>query len=281
MRSARAGRCATCRSPSTARTCDGGFVITASAHDRRRPRRRAAAAPDRDRRQVPGPQDARRRRSRINTRPRGRMSKDIIKRYSNGEITVVWQPSLCVHSGICARGLPKVFDPRRRPWVILDGFDYRDDRRSSRALPVGRAVVRARHTTSRNSPTVREVADYDLPAVASRHWDYRNKRYGIPNQALNIPHLRQVAASAFAISHGRRTLCSALFFPTPQHSLRTLLIALSIADGVVAVSHLAHQAGSRRGRRPLHARLRVRRPRSSTTRRIASSRRSTRSTACR
>jgi uncharacterized Fe-S cluster protein YjdI len=51
------------------------------------------------------------------------MNKDITKRYSNGEITVVWQPSLCVHSGICARGLPKVFDPRRRPWVILDGCD--------------------------------------------------------------------------------------------------------------------------------------------------------------
>ena len=51
------------------------------------------------------------------------MTRDIVKRYSNGEITVVWQPSLCVHSGICARGLPKVFDPRRRPWVILDGFD--------------------------------------------------------------------------------------------------------------------------------------------------------------
>jgi uncharacterized Fe-S cluster protein YjdI len=48
---------------------------------------------------------------------------EIIKRHSNGEVTVVWQPSLCVHSGICARGLPKVFDPRRRPWVILDGFD--------------------------------------------------------------------------------------------------------------------------------------------------------------
>ena len=49
------------------------------------------------------------------------MKKDIVKRYSNGEIKVVWRPSLCVHSAICARGLPKVFDPRRRPWVILDG----------------------------------------------------------------------------------------------------------------------------------------------------------------
>ena len=51
------------------------------------------------------------------------MSKNIVKRYSNGEITVVWQPSLCAHSAICARGLPKVFDPRRRPWVVLDGHD--------------------------------------------------------------------------------------------------------------------------------------------------------------
>ena len=53
----------------------------------------------------------------------GRKGRDIVKRYSNGEITVVWQPSLCVHSAICARGLPRVFDPRRKPWVILEGFD--------------------------------------------------------------------------------------------------------------------------------------------------------------
>lgn len=49
------------------------------------------------------------------------MSKDVIKRYTNGEITVIWQPSLCVHSAICFHGLPAVFDPRRRPWVVLDG----------------------------------------------------------------------------------------------------------------------------------------------------------------
>ena len=49
------------------------------------------------------------------------MCRDIIKRYTNGEVTVIWQPSLCVHSAICFRGLPAVFDPRRRPWVVLDG----------------------------------------------------------------------------------------------------------------------------------------------------------------
>lgn len=40
--------------------------------------------------------------------------------YSNGEVTVVWQPHICRHTGICARGLPKVFLPKERPWIRLE-----------------------------------------------------------------------------------------------------------------------------------------------------------------
>jgi len=45
---------------------------------------------------------------------------NIIKKYSNGEITVVWQSGLCTHSGNCFRGLPQVFDPRKQPWITPD-----------------------------------------------------------------------------------------------------------------------------------------------------------------
>lgn len=38
-------------------------------------------------------------------------------KYSNGEVTIVWQPELCIHSGRCARGLPEVFKPKEKPWI--------------------------------------------------------------------------------------------------------------------------------------------------------------------
>ena len=38
-------------------------------------------------------------------------------KYSNGEITVIWKPDRCMHSGKCVRGLPSVFNVKRRPWV--------------------------------------------------------------------------------------------------------------------------------------------------------------------
>jgi uncharacterized Fe-S cluster protein YjdI len=44
-------------------------------------------------------------------------------RYTKESITVVWKPKLCIHSGICARGLHTVFNPARRPWIDLEGAE--------------------------------------------------------------------------------------------------------------------------------------------------------------
>lgn len=46
-------------------------------------------------------------------------TRKLVKRYTNGELTVVWQPDLCIHSTVCFRGLPQVFDPSKRPWVAI------------------------------------------------------------------------------------------------------------------------------------------------------------------
>jgi len=43
------------------------------------------------------------------------------KEYTNGEITVIWQPESCIHSRLCWQGLIEVFDPRERPWIKMDG----------------------------------------------------------------------------------------------------------------------------------------------------------------
>ncbi|MCD8186214.1 MAG: (4Fe-4S)-binding protein [Rikenellaceae bacterium] len=39
------------------------------------------------------------------------------KRYSNGEITIIWRPERCIHVGICIKMLPQVYRVMERPWV--------------------------------------------------------------------------------------------------------------------------------------------------------------------
>ena len=49
------------------------------------------------------------------------MERKITKKYTNGEVTIVWQNTLCIHSGNCVRGLPEVFDVRKKPWINPEG----------------------------------------------------------------------------------------------------------------------------------------------------------------
>ena len=52
------------------------------------------------------------------------MDKEIIKEYSNAEMTIVWKPAICVHCRICwgkLNSLPEVFNPKVRPWINPEG----------------------------------------------------------------------------------------------------------------------------------------------------------------
>lgn len=46
--------------------------------------------------------------------------KDITKHYTNGEVTIVWKPAVCIHSTLCWKGndaLREVFNPAEKPWI--------------------------------------------------------------------------------------------------------------------------------------------------------------------
>ncbi|HAT63480.1 MAG TPA: (4Fe-4S)-binding protein, partial [Flavobacteriaceae bacterium] len=46
---------------------------------------------------------------------------DITKKYTHDQVTVIWKPGLCIHSGNCVSALPNVFKPKEKPWVQPEG----------------------------------------------------------------------------------------------------------------------------------------------------------------
>ena len=45
---------------------------------------------------------------------------NIKKEYTNGEVTIIWQPGLCQHAGICTKTLPNVYHPKEKPWITAE-----------------------------------------------------------------------------------------------------------------------------------------------------------------
>jgi uncharacterized Fe-S cluster protein YjdI len=43
-----------------------------------------------------------------------------LQTYETPEITVTFDPNVCIHSGVCVRGLRAVFDVSRKDWVHAD-----------------------------------------------------------------------------------------------------------------------------------------------------------------
>lgn len=46
--------------------------------------------------------------------------QEIVKKYVKGSLTIVWKPSVCIHSTVCwkaATGMPGVFNPFEKPWI--------------------------------------------------------------------------------------------------------------------------------------------------------------------
>ena len=59
------------------------------------------------------------------------------KQYSNGEITINWQPQLCQHAAVCVNTLPKVYNPKASPWIAIENATTEELKSQIRRCPTG------------------------------------------------------------------------------------------------------------------------------------------------
>ena len=64
-------------------------------------------------------------------------TKEIIKEYSNGEITVLWKPKTCIHAGECVKRLPEVYNPKAKPWIKIENATTEELKEQIMACPSG------------------------------------------------------------------------------------------------------------------------------------------------
>ena len=64
------------------------------------------------------------------------------KEYKMRDRAVVWEPDKCIHSGICARGLSRVFKPAERPWIQTENSDQESIVKQVRQCPSGALSIK-------------------------------------------------------------------------------------------------------------------------------------------
>lgn len=65
------------------------------------------------------------------------MKKEIVKKYSNGELTVVWKPNKCIHAGECVKALPQVYNPKEKPWIKAENASTEELKAQINKCPSG------------------------------------------------------------------------------------------------------------------------------------------------
>lgn len=59
------------------------------------------------------------------------------KEYTNGEITIKWQPKICQHAAVCVKTLPKVYNPTASPWIAIENATTKELQNQISQCPSG------------------------------------------------------------------------------------------------------------------------------------------------
>jgi len=86
------------------------------------------------------------------------MSKETFK-YTNNDITVVWKPTVCIHSTVCWKGLIDVFNPKEKPWIKMGGATTERIIEQVRKCPSGALSYFLNEDISKNQTDEKVVAE--------------------------------------------------------------------------------------------------------------------------
>lgn len=81
-----------------------------------------------------------------------------LQTYRDGDLTVTFDPTRCIHAAACIRAQPDVFDSAARPWIRLERAAHGDIMRAVQGCPTGalRAMERDQRVDVEPAPvTVR------------------------------------------------------------------------------------------------------------------------------
>lgn len=62
---------------------------------------------------------------------------EIKKEYSNNDITIVWKPKTCIHAAECVKRLPKVYNPKEKPWIKIENATTAELKKQIDTCPSG------------------------------------------------------------------------------------------------------------------------------------------------
>ena len=65
------------------------------------------------------------------------MEKEIVKEYTNGELTIEWKPKLCIHAAECVKALPEVYNPKEKPWLKIENATSEELKNQIKKCPSG------------------------------------------------------------------------------------------------------------------------------------------------
>jgi uncharacterized Fe-S cluster protein YjdI len=63
--------------------------------------------------------------------------REIIKKYRNNNLSIVWKPKKCIHAAECVKLLPKVYDPKGKPWIKAENATIDELKNQINACPSG------------------------------------------------------------------------------------------------------------------------------------------------